>query len=359
MTGSSPQTTPTAIEFLRGDDATREVLHAISRMVADGLPLADGLRALSLEVRDRALRRSLAAVAEELESGRSLNDAISAHAGQFPAHWRALLEAGEAGNQVGALTSGLISDQELGAQIKREMTLTLVYPLALLSLCVVLFIVTCVYLGRDFGSVFRDFGISLPWITVQMIDASEQVAKSGPWLLVGPALLVALVCLAWRFLLRPDDRSRFASKMPLVGPLFRFVAMSDLCRVLSALLRARLPITESLELAAQSVRDPALAGACRQVASALSRGDSIETAIKRSAPFPPGFARYLGWASTLPNPEEAVALASSLYEERARAQGRFVSTFFTTLALVFALWWTALAATLLLWPTLMLLSKLV
>jgi general secretion pathway protein F len=224
--------------------------------LADGLPLGPGLRALAAESTP-TLRRALLAIADDVDSGTSLGEALASHADQFPSHWRALLEAGARSGRPGELAVGMLSDQDLGTQLRRQIWISLFYPLALLTVCGAVSMAIGVVFGREMGEIFRDFGVDLPWLTFELVRLAEGLTPPSPWLLIGPLILTcAFGYFAWRFVLSPTDRARVVGALPLFGPIHRYVSLSEMCRVLAWLLRAEVPLPEALAITAESTRNP-------------------------------------------------------------------------------------------------------
>lgn len=343
---------------LGDEDARREAMHAISGLVAAGLPLGAGLRAISDEMRPGSLGRALGLVADAIDSGESIDEAMAAQGPAFPEPWRALLAAGLKSGRVGELTAGLVADQDLGTELRRQLWMALFYPAALLAASIALFGVIGLVTGRAFARIFSDFGISISWLTAEMMQLAEAASGTGHWIVAGPIVFAVFLLILWKYVLTHDDRSRALHALPLVGVVHTFVGLSEFCRVLAWLLRARLPVAEAIEMAGSATRDPVLSQAAVAVRGALEKGSTFHEAARNRPPFPPGFGSYMDWAMSLPNPDEGVALASGIFEERARAQTRFAATFLSALAIAIALWWSALAVVLVLVPMLRMLTML-
>ena len=78
---------------LTGDEVTQLTGH-LAALTASGLPLPSGLRALGEELPGRRLGPMLNRLAEQLEAGESLDQAIKGQGGRLPPHLRGLVLAG-------------------------------------------------------------------------------------------------------------------------------------------------------------------------------------------------------------------------------------------------------------------------
>jgi type II secretory pathway component PulF len=330
----------------------------MTSLIEQGMPLGEGLRALSTEIGDAKLRVALGGIADDLNAGVSLDHALAAQGNRIPPRWRALFQSGLRSGRLAELTADLVADRELTKHIQRQLALQLFYPCLLLTVCTGLFMFMTMAVGGEYATLFSDFGMNVSWPLLHMLRFSSVIAESGIWLVTSPVLLAIAGFLVFRFGLNAPDRSQILHRLPLFGPIYRSAALSDFCRSLAWLLRGQVPFDEALTLTASCTDDAALAGNCRQVVFELQQGRTIAQALSEQRGFPSGFARFVSWACALPNPADAFSLASSLFEERAKLQGRFAATFLGSLAIALALWWTALAATILLWPLFQLLTGL-
>src|SRR5262245_32384979 len=85
---------------LRGDEAL-ELSAQLSGLARAGLPLATSLAALAEELPRGRLRRAMAALAQGLEAGRPLQEAIDDQKGRIPPHLRGLVAAGMRSGRLG------------------------------------------------------------------------------------------------------------------------------------------------------------------------------------------------------------------------------------------------------------------
>ena len=71
----------------------------------------------------------------------------------------------------------------IGTELKRKLWLSLAYPILSILVAIALLVFVNVVLVSQFETIFRDFGIPLPGLTISMIMVSH-VLRAG---LAGPA----------------------------------------------------------------------------------------------------------------------------------------------------------------------------
>jgi type II secretory pathway component PulF len=340
---------------LKGREAA-EIARQMGEMAASGLPLGGGLRAVALELRPRdPLRPRLRRMADDLDSGVPLIEVLNSQDDAFPAHFRGLVEAGLRSGRLSDLLGEFATSDRFGQELRRRVWLGLFYPLVLIGLCVVLLAAFSIA-GREILAVLRDFGASVPAPTTAVLSIAESVGQAGWWALIGPILALVLILLLVRALFRDHERRRFLRASPLVGPMVRWTALAEFCRVLASLVEAGVPLPEAVPMAGRSSRDSVLALACESAASDLSHGRPLGDSLANHRILPPGFDRFLSWAEGYRSLPESLRLSQEMFESRARSQADFLVTFVASMALFLVLWGIAVALVCMLWPMVMLIN---
>ena len=185
-------------------------------MTGAGLPLGAGLTALSEELPRGALRQSMCDLAQTLEAGLPLDQAIELQGGRIPPHLRGLVIAGIRSGNLGEFLSRFSGFVGIGTEVKRRLWLNLAYPLVTACAALALFVLVSAVLISQFESIYRDFGVPLPQLTLAILAMSRVV--NTVWIPI--AILLGLgVCtsLAARLFLKPPMRRSLAARLPVIG----------------------------------------------------------------------------------------------------------------------------------------------
>ncbi len=290
----------------------------IASLTRAGLPLASGLVALGEELPRGRLRRSVYELARTLESGVPLEKAISHQQNRIPPHLRGLVIAGVRSGRLGDVLNRFTRYASIGIGLKRELWLSLAYPLVTSAAAVALFVFVCTFLVRQFERIYRDFNIPLPRLTIALVNVAGGVYKLAP-----PALVVAGVALgcwlAAQLWLSAATRRSLAARLPLFGTIWRTTSLAEFCHLLALLLESQLPLPEALRLAGAGVQDADIDSACQLMARDVEAGGSLAKAISNRRPFPLGLAQLLRWAERYKSLPEVLHVAGAMFEARARS----------------------------------------
>ena len=219
----------------------RRALGQVAGLARAGLPLAQGLKALSEELPRGRLKRSILDLTRTLESGVPLDQAVKGNDKSVPPHLRGLVVAGMRSGEMGDLLDRFSDHLRVGIELKRKLWLNLAYPILTIGIAVTLFVFICVFVVSQFESVYGGFGIPVPAVTLALLAVGRFV--NSTWL--SGAIVIAFfgcILLAARLLLpRPISRS-LAARLPLIGPVWRSTSLAEFCHLLALLLESRLTL---------------------------------------------------------------------------------------------------------------------
>ena len=154
-----------------------ELTAQIAGLSEAGLPLPSGLRALGREQPSRRLRRTLDSLADALDEGQSLDEALASPRNRIPVHLLGLVRAGLRTGKMSQVLSQFASYASVGSDLRRGLVLRLSYPIIAWVFTIGLLGFVLGYLGGSFGAIYKDFGVPLPGATRVVIGASYVITQ--------------------------------------------------------------------------------------------------------------------------------------------------------------------------------------
>jgi type IV pilus assembly protein PilC len=142
------------------------------------------------------------------------------------------------------------------------------------------------YILPKFTPLFKSKGTKLPTPTIVMMSVSDAMLSHWYFWLAGAVLLVAGLLYGRR---TPQGRRAMdwlKIHMPLVGPMFRKVAISRSIRTLGTMLTSGVPIMESIRLAGQVSGNSYYEGLWGQVLDEVAGGKRICEVLRGNPLFP-------------------------------------------------------------------------
>ena len=307
------------------DDEVARLSEQFADLTSAQLPLASGLRATADEMSRGRLWSSLRSVADDLDRGASVDEALAARGGRLPGHLRGLVAIGSKTGKIGEVLGRFVAYNHVGADLRRQLWIGMAYPILALSIAFGIFAYICTALIPSFENIFKDFGISLPPITIAVLNVSHLFAVSW-WMLAEVVIgLLAIWVLAFVLLSGPTRRALLAG-VPVVGVVWRNTSLAEFCHLLALLLESEVPLGEALRLTGKGVRDASIDAACVAAAHDVDGGLGFGQALARQPIFPKGLGRVLRWAEGHQSLPESLRMAGEMFEAGARVQAGFAGT---------------------------------
>ena len=263
-----------------------------------GLPLAPAIAALEKDLRNPRLQKVLQNIRAELEAGVSLGDALDKYPEVFSPVYRTLVRAGEQAGNLAGVFDCLCGYSKDMVDLKNEAQVVLAYPAMLVVAAFGLVLFMLVKIVPVYTGIFADFGGGLPVPTQFVADLGIFTAMYLPLIGGASILLVALLFVLFRALLKHESRGYAFDwvrlHLSVFGRVYAAASLARFCRTLSMLVEARVPLTESLELAGAASGNAVLRHAASEAQAYVASGHTLAEGLTLSDYFPNSFCWLVG-----------------------------------------------------------------
>lgn len=249
------------------------------------LPLAPALRAVAEHIRKPYVTRILDDVRQALENGATLTEALDRHAAAFPPVYLAIIRAGEQTGNLPAVLDHFNTYATHMVELKTRARETLVYPIVVLFVSVGVLGLLFLRILPEFEKVYGDFGVQLPALTLFWISVSHFLRAH-----YGIALATVGVLAAGAVLLGRTAGGRYVLdwlKLRAFGlrTLTLTAGLARYTRTLAVLLGGKVPLADSLRLAAASMGNAVMEEAALEVVSAVETGQPLSRSYEAAGYF--------------------------------------------------------------------------
>jgi type II secretory pathway component PulF len=270
----------------RRAEAVTELWQNLAVLLAAGVPLADGL-GVCLKQQRGALQGILRQVAESVQNGLALDQALALHPLWFEPLSLTLVRVGEQSGQLAEALAELADFQTRRQALRSRLGSALIYPaiLCLVGTGVVIFLMS--HVVPQLLEVLTAAGRGLPAPTRLLKSLTDGLVAHGPLLAAWAALLVvgvgALRRSAWGR--RWSERAILA--IPLVGELVRKSWVARIAMMLATLLRTDVRFIEALRTVRAELPHRLYADELQRLETAIEAGASISQPLEASRLMPP------------------------------------------------------------------------
>ncbi len=288
----------------------------LALMLRAGTDLFRALDILISDFEKPAMKALLMEIREALERGQPFYTTFARYPKQFEPVFVNLVKAGELSGNLEAVFENLSVMLAKKEDLRRRIVSALTYPAILFvaSMGIVAFLVT--FALPRIADVFQSGGFTPPafvaWVFAVAGFVSAHVVALG---IAGFAALAFL----WFFFFRTAVGHAYLFTLlrhvPVVRGVLQRIAIQRFAGTLSSLLRAGLPIIDSLELTATAVGDYAFERALQHIArEGIARGLTLGDAFRREAAFPLVITTLIGVSEKAGHLDEVLATLGTFYD---------------------------------------------
>ena len=285
-----------------------------STLVSSGLPLETSLVALYEQTDDQKLKEILSQVRSRVSEGSSLHVALEEHKNVFSDLYVSMVRAGEASGTLdvvlGRLADFLEKQQELTSKIRGAM----IYPaiMFIVGLGVLVFMMTFVI--PKVADIFEASNKALPFVTVELIGASDFLRENFALILV---FMAAVFFFAHRYVKTPSGRKvydRFSLRVPVFGKMSSKVMISRFTRTLSTLLSSGIPLLESVKVSESVLGNSLYVENIKDVRVKVAEGAAFGSSLGQTGIFPPLVVRMVSVGEEAGKIEDMLSKVADMYD---------------------------------------------
>lgn len=295
------------------------VARQLATLLRAGMALVPALSALAEQLRgvgarDNPLAEIMEKVADDVNSGSTLADALSKHPHVFSNLFVSMVAAGETSGTLEEVLLRLSEILEKRVHLAAKVKSAVAYPLIMtvVAVGVVVFLMSVVV--PSITAIFIEMNRSLPWPTKLLIATSSFMEAYLKVII--PVLF--LVLLGLRAACRTKEgrlfTDRWKLKLPLFGKLFLKSEIARLSRTLGILLISGIPILQALEIAKQVIQNRVIEAAMDSVKDLVGKGEAIAYGIRKTGLFPPIVYHIIATGQISGNVEEGLINIADMYD---------------------------------------------
>ena len=218
-------------------------------MVDTGITLSAALAGIVEQEQNPGLRRVLNDLKDAVQSGDDFSSALARFPKLFDKTYVSLVRASEATGSLGPMLERISCYLRKEAESRGKVRAAMAYPMVMMVLATGVTIFLLTYILPKFTPLFKAKGKLLPGPTRLMMGLSDAILGYWPFWIAGIARGWSWAC-STPGGPRPGGSSSTGLKirLPILGPMFRKIAISRSIRTLGTMLASGVSILESLKL---------------------------------------------------------------------------------------------------------------
>lgn len=243
-----------------------------------GIPLEQGLRQLARDAGSARMRRLIEEVADDLERGMSIEQAVEARQHAFPPLYGRILKAGIETGRLGEMLTNLNTHLEIRQRTRQIFVESITYPVVVFLISIAILTFMCIFIIPIYQEVVTDMSrgtMGLPWPTQFYLSVSRHILQI--WIFTLAAAGISFLAYRW-LSLTPGGRSvkeKILFNLPYLGRVLHSSYLARLAESMGLLAASGCTMPQCLRLGGQSSGSETIQQEMETLAEQVEQGGSV------------------------------------------------------------------------------------
>jgi type IV pilus assembly protein PilC len=215
--------------------------------------------------------------------------------------------------------------------LRKQLISSLSYPILILVLatCVVIFMLQ--FVVPLFADIFKQNNVDFPWITQQIISASDFISNYGTLLLLVLVVIIVGVKLLSKEFWFQKYLSVVQLKTPILGVYLKQIYLVQFTQAMVLLTRSKIPLVKAVGLVKDMIQFYPLQQALDAIEQNMLQGEKLHDSFARHRLFDRKMITLLKVAEETNNTEYSFAKLHEMYKAELDYKGKIMLSFFNFL----------------------------
>ncbi len=263
------------------------LLTQLSTYIKSGIPLADSIKILENQTKNKNKKALFNRISYELNTGANFSEALARQGNVFPKLLINMLKASELTGNLTETLDDMASYYKTADSNRKQIISALTYPSVVLVVSMVVLTFLLMYVVPQFVDIFDQLGASLPGITIFLIKLSVFVQNNIiKILLVLVALIIIQIAMyknikKFRYIVQ-----YIVMHIPVIKDVVIYNEVIMFTKTFSSLIRHDVFITDSIEMLGKVTNNEIYKDIIKEAVTNLSTGAGLSRAFENKWAFP-------------------------------------------------------------------------
>lgn len=287
----------------------------MATMTEAGITIVSSLDTLAEQTDNRAFKKALLDVRNEVNTGLSLSDAMGKYTSIFSPYFVNMVRAGESSGMLDEVLNRIAAYMEKTNTLQKKVKSAMIYPAVVTLMAFVITLVMILNVIPVFKDMYSGFGATLPGPTQFLISLSDFL-RNYFWV-AGLLFGGSVFAVKWYI---STERGRFVFdsfklKLPVFGDLLKRVSISKFTRTLSTLIKSGVPILSALEIVSKTAGNMVIEKAINEIKNSVKEGETIADPMSKCGIFPPVVIRMVAVGEKSGELEKMLVKIADFFDE--------------------------------------------
>lgn len=243
-------------------------------------------RLLASESENPVLGKKLAIIADDLQGGSSVSQALERHPKIFSDFYVNMVKSGEESGKLKETFMYLADHLDRSYELTSKAKSALVYPAFVVVVFITVMTLMFTMVIPKITAVLEESGQEIPFFTKIVINISDFLLNYGIFLLVFIIIGAFFLIRFGRTEVGKESFSRFKISIPYLGSLYRKLYLTRIAGNMNTMLVSGVPILKVIENTAQVVDNTVYRRILEDAAKAVKGGESLSSSLSGNNEIP-------------------------------------------------------------------------
>jgi type IV pilus assembly protein PilC len=282
-------------------------------LLASQVPLSDSLASLYKQTTKPVLKEAIAAIANDIDAGFSLSQALERHKTIFSEFYVNMVKSAEVTGRLSEVLDFLADYSEKQTTLISKVKNALTYPAFVIILFVAVVAVMVTMVFPQITPIFAQSHVALPFFTQVLLGVSQFMSA---WWWVLTIALAAVFILLIDYFQTSEGKAvldTLTLKMPIVGPLFQKLYIARFAESARVLIKGGLTIPQAVEISSRTIGNTIYAELLQDAAGQIRKGKLLSQALGQMPEFPPLVSQLIAVGESTGRLEDLLAKVNDFY----------------------------------------------
>ncbi len=261
----------------------------LSTLQDAGLAILRSLRILEEQQKKGSFRRIIGYVADDIEGGSTLSEAMGRCPRCFNRLFVNMVAAGEVGGVLDVILDRVADFMEKNERLKSKIKGAMVYPVVVMTVAMLIVLGLMIKIVPIFATVLGEMSDKkqgLPVLTQTLLNISGWLTGrhglNAGMVAVSPFIILSLFKLIYRFKYGRFAMDWLKLHLPIIKKVVYKTAVARWTRTLATLIGAGVPILEAINITRETADNEVYAKMLGKVHGAIRQGDTFANPLRQS-----------------------------------------------------------------------------
>ncbi len=285
-------------------------------MVSSGLTVSRAIHNLSVQTKNKAFKKILLSVYDEVQAGRTLADGLAKYPRVFNELFVNMISVGEVSGNLEEILDILALQLEKEHDLLSKVRGALIYPSVIVVAMIGIAVLMLTYILPQIIGVFKDMDVKLPATTLFIMAMSDFLRNNA---LLSTGIFLGVIIGTKLFAGTAPGKRVFALTflyLPIIGNIIIKVNCARFARIYSSLLKSGIPVVHGLTIVSKTLGNVYYKDALAEAISEVQKGVDLSKIIgKYQHIFPVLVTQILEVGEETGKTETVLQRLAEFYEE--------------------------------------------